>query len=117
MKKGVRGSGKPRRARWEGRVKSAPRDGPDRHRRAGALPGHGSASRAAAPIGDAPDVPSHICDAQIAAIARFMGTSIATRNTAEFDGCGVIVVDPRFDPRKGVSPTPALSRFKGLFAE
>jgi predicted nucleic acid-binding protein len=33
-------------------------------------------------------------DAQIAAIARFMGTAIATRNTADFDGCGVSVVDP-----------------------
>ena len=33
-------------------------------------------------------------DAQIAAIARFMGASIATRNTADFDGCGVTIVDP-----------------------
>ena len=33
-------------------------------------------------------------DAQIAAIARFMGAAIATRNTADFDGCGVTVVDP-----------------------
>jgi hypothetical protein len=33
-------------------------------------------------------------DAQIAAIARFMGAAIATRNTADFDGCGVTRVDP-----------------------
>jgi len=33
-------------------------------------------------------------DAQIAAIGRFMGASIATRNTGDFDGCGVTVVDP-----------------------
>lgn len=33
-------------------------------------------------------------DAQIAAIARFMGAAVATRNTADFDGCGVTVVDP-----------------------
>ena len=33
-------------------------------------------------------------DAQIAAIARSVGAAIATRNTADFDGCGVTVVDP-----------------------
>jgi predicted nucleic acid-binding protein len=33
-------------------------------------------------------------DAQIAAIARFSGAAIATRNVADFDGCGVILVDP-----------------------
>jgi predicted nucleic acid-binding protein len=33
-------------------------------------------------------------DAQIAAIARFMGAAIATRKTTDFDGCGVTVVDP-----------------------
>jgi predicted nucleic acid-binding protein len=33
-------------------------------------------------------------DAQIAAIARSMGAAIATRNTADFDGCGVTVIDP-----------------------
>jgi hypothetical protein len=33
-------------------------------------------------------------DAQIAAIARFMGAAIATRNIADFDGCGVTIVDP-----------------------
>jgi hypothetical protein len=33
-------------------------------------------------------------DAQIAAIARCNGASIATRNTADFDGCGVKVLNP-----------------------
>jgi predicted nucleic acid-binding protein len=33
-------------------------------------------------------------DAQIAAIARFTGAAIATRNTADFDDCGVTVMDP-----------------------
>jgi predicted nucleic acid-binding protein len=36
-------------------------------------------------------------DAQIAAIARSMGATIATRNTADFDGCGVTVLDPWTD--------------------
>jgi len=33
-------------------------------------------------------------DAQSAAIARFTGAAIATRNVADFDGCGVTLVDP-----------------------
>jgi predicted nucleic acid-binding protein len=33
-------------------------------------------------------------DAQIAAIARAVGAAIATRNVADFDGCGVKVIDP-----------------------
>lgn len=33
-------------------------------------------------------------DAQIAAIARSTGAAVATRNAADFDGCGVAVVDP-----------------------
>lgn len=33
-------------------------------------------------------------DAQIAAIARFTGASIATRNVADFEACGVTLVDP-----------------------
>ena len=33
-------------------------------------------------------------DAQIAAIARFTGASIATRNVADFDACGVTLIDP-----------------------
>ncbi|MBI2893381.1 MAG: type II toxin-antitoxin system VapC family toxin [Deltaproteobacteria bacterium] len=33
-------------------------------------------------------------DAQIAAIARAHGAAVATRNTADFGGCGVEVIDP-----------------------
>ncbi len=33
-------------------------------------------------------------DAQIASIARSMKASIATRNVADFEGCGVKVLDP-----------------------
>lgn len=33
-------------------------------------------------------------DAQIAAIARCSGAAVATRNVADFEGCGVQVVDP-----------------------
>jgi hypothetical protein len=33
-------------------------------------------------------------DAQIAAIARCAGARLATRNTADFEHCGVTVVDP-----------------------
>ena len=33
-------------------------------------------------------------DAQIAAIARSAGAAIATRNVADYDGCGVKVINP-----------------------
>ncbi len=33
-------------------------------------------------------------DAQIAAIARVHGTTLATRNTDDFEGCGVRLVNP-----------------------
>jgi toxin FitB len=33
-------------------------------------------------------------DAQIAAIARHHGARLATRNLADFEGCGVVVVNP-----------------------
>lgn len=33
-------------------------------------------------------------DAQIAAIARATGAAIATRNVADYDGCGVKVINP-----------------------
>jgi predicted nucleic acid-binding protein len=33
-------------------------------------------------------------DAQIAAIARSRGATIATRNTPDFDGCGVEIINP-----------------------
>ena len=33
-------------------------------------------------------------DAQIAAIARSRGASVATRNTKDFEGCGIGLIDP-----------------------
>jgi predicted nucleic acid-binding protein len=33
-------------------------------------------------------------DAQIAAIARSRGADVATRNVADFEGCGITVIDP-----------------------
>jgi len=33
-------------------------------------------------------------DAQIAAIARTNGAAVATRNVADFDGCGIRLIDP-----------------------
>ena len=38
--------------------------------------------------------PISLFDAQIAAIARAHGALLATRNTADFEGCGVRVVNP-----------------------
>ena len=38
--------------------------------------------------------PIAIPDAQIAAIARSRGAAIATRNVADFEGCGVGVINP-----------------------
>ncbi|WP_420623813.1 type II toxin-antitoxin system VapC family toxin [Candidatus Poriferisodalis sp.] len=36
-------------------------------------------------------------DCQIAAIARSLGTSVATRNVSDFEGCGIDVVNPWTD--------------------
>lgn len=36
-------------------------------------------------------------DAQIASIARANGAALATRNTADFEGCGIRVVNPWVD--------------------
>ena len=36
-------------------------------------------------------------DAQIAATARVHGAALATRNTADFEGCGVALIDPWHD--------------------
>jgi predicted nucleic acid-binding protein len=33
-------------------------------------------------------------DCQIAAIARAHGASVATRNTADYEGCGIALIDP-----------------------
>ena len=38
--------------------------------------------------------PISTADAQIAAIARSRGGRLATRNTEDFEGCGVEVIDP-----------------------
>ena len=38
--------------------------------------------------------PISIPDAQIAAIARSRGAALATRNVADFEGCGVDIIDP-----------------------
>jgi predicted nucleic acid-binding protein len=37
-------------------------------------------------------------DAQIAAIARASGASLATRNVGDFEGCGIDVIDPWRSP-------------------
>lgn len=41
--------------------------------------------------------PISVLDAQIAAIAASTGAALATRNVADFDGCGLKVVDPWAD--------------------
>jgi len=38
--------------------------------------------------------PISLADAQIAAIARSRGATLATRNVPDFEGCGVEIVDP-----------------------
>jgi predicted nucleic acid-binding protein len=38
--------------------------------------------------------PIRLADCQIAATARAQGAAIATRNTADFAGCGIAVIDP-----------------------
>ena len=38
--------------------------------------------------------PISVSDAQIAAIARSRGASVATRNVRDFEGCGIEVIDP-----------------------
>ena len=42
--------------------------------------------------------PIAIPDAQIAAVARSRGASVATRNVGDFEGCGVEVINPWDDP-------------------
>lgn len=61
------------------------------------LPFDSSAARAYAEIAVArrrAGRPISQFDAQIAAIARAAKAAVATRNVADFDGCGVEVVDP-----------------------
>ncbi|MEX0791125.1 MAG: type II toxin-antitoxin system VapC family toxin [Actinomycetota bacterium] len=38
--------------------------------------------------------PISVFDAQIAAIARSRGASVATRNARDFDDCGIAILDP-----------------------
>lgn len=38
--------------------------------------------------------PMSICDAQIAAIARVQGFTLATRNTKDFQECGIVLINP-----------------------
>lgn len=48
-------------------------------------------------------------DTQIAAIARAHGAALATRNTADFEGCGITVVNPwsgAFTRQFGLSRRP-----------
>lgn len=50
--------------------------------------------------------PIDAIDAQIGAICRAYGTTLATRNVEDFDGCGVDVVDPwRARKSAGVAKT------------
>jgi predicted nucleic acid-binding protein len=58
--------------------------------------------------------PVAMADAQIAAIARARGAAVlATRNTADFEGCGVPLLDPwrgEEPDRAGAAPMRAMGR-------
>jgi hypothetical protein len=43
--------------------------------------------------------PMSTLDAQIAGVARAMSAELATRNTADFGGCGIHLIDPWKEPR------------------
>lgn len=49
--------------------------------------------------------PISFADGQIAATARAQGAAIATRNTADFAGCGIAVIDP-WAHQQGTQSTP-----------
>lgn len=53
-------------------------------------PGAGSTARVNAAERRAAGLPT----SQFDAIARAQGASVATRNTSDYDGCGVVVIDP-----------------------
>ena len=60
----------------------------------------GPAAQAFAPIAAGRRLrgrPISVLDAQIAAIAKAHGASLATRNTADFEGCGIRLVNPWVD--------------------
>ncbi len=64
------------------------------------LPFHEDAARAFAPIAVNRRVrgrPISLFDAQIAAIARASGATLATRDTADFEDCGVALINPWHD--------------------
>ena len=56
----------------------------------------GAAAQAFPPIaaGRVQGRPMSVLDAQIAAIAKANGAALATRNTPDFEGCGVRLVNP-----------------------
>jgi predicted nucleic acid-binding protein len=61
------------------------------------LPFHEDAARAFAPIAVSRRTrgrPISLFDAQIAAIARASGATLATRDTADFEDCGVALINP-----------------------
>jgi toxin FitB len=61
------------------------------------LPFHEDAARAFAPIAlsrRTRGCPISLFDAQIAAIARAHGATLATRDTADFEDCGIRLVNP-----------------------
>ncbi len=61
------------------------------------LPFHEDAARAFAPIAvnrRTHGRPISLFDAQIAAIARADGATLATRDTADFEDCGILLVNP-----------------------
>jgi hypothetical protein len=76
---------------------AAARTALDNHFRGRVLPFDGIAAEAFAAIAVArreSGRPISQADAQIAAIAKSRGATLATRNVADFDGCGVSVVNP-----------------------
>jgi hypothetical protein len=76
---------------------AAARTALDNHFRGRVLPFDGDAAEAFAAIAAGRlqnGRPISQADAQIAAIAKSRGAALATRNVADFDGCGVSVVNP-----------------------
>jgi predicted nucleic acid-binding protein len=76
---------------------AAARTALDNHFRGRVLPFDGGAAEAFAVIAAGRRQggrPISQADAQIAAIAKSRGAALATRNVADFDGCGVSVVNP-----------------------
>jgi predicted nucleic acid-binding protein len=76
---------------------AAARSALENHFRGRVLPFDGAAADAFAAIAaDRREAgrPISQADAQIAAIAKSRGAALATRNVADFDGCGVSVLNP-----------------------